>query len=89
MELNGIQKVMVTELKFVIERMMAEGADFQAIREECIKKGRKHWLVTDMKQQDDAIAAALYLYAMDEKGREAMNVFSELIGGDRGEVKRG
>ena len=81
MELTNTQAVMVTELKITIERMKAEGADFQAIREECIKEGRGHWLVTDTKQQDDAIGAALYLYAIDEKGREAMNMLSEFVEG--------
>lgn len=80
MELNNTQRIMVTELKIIIERMKAEGVDYQAIREKCIEEGRENWIVTDIKEQDDAIAAALYLYAMDEKGREALNELSKILG---------
>jgi len=81
MELTNLQMVMVTELRILIEGMKKEGAEYPAIREACIKKGRDHYLVTDKKQQDDAIGAALYAFAMDDKQREATDMLSELIGG--------
>ena len=79
MELTNTQMVMVTELEILIKRMKEEGAEFQAIKEACIEKGRGNWLVTDKKQQDDAIGAALYAFAMDDKQREATELLSKLI----------
>lgn len=80
MELNNSQMVMVTELKAtIIDKMKGYGAEYTAIRDKCIEAGRNHWLVTNKKEQDDAISAALYLHAMDDKQREAVNLLSDFM----------
>ena len=79
MEFSNCQLIMVQELKITIEKMKEEGAEFPTIREKCIEEGSHHWLVTNRKQQQDAIGAALYLYAMDEEQQGAMRLLSGII----------
>lgn len=82
-ELNYVQTFLVAELKDIIKSMRVEGADCQDIRDKCVEKGRGQCLVTDIEQQDYAIGAALYLYGLDEEGREAMDMLMTLFGGGK------
>lgn len=79
MELTNSQMVLVTELHMLIEKLKSEGRQFEEIRKACIEKGRDHWLVTERKEQDEAIKAAIYVYAMTDEQRNAVNKFMELL----------
>lgn len=78
---SNSQLVMITEVNLLIEQMKGEGKEYKEIRQACIDKyGRSHWLIIDQRQRDEAIAGALFAYAMDDEQREAVIELKKLTG---------
>lgn len=72
-EFSNSQLVMITEIKAVIEQMKGEGKEYGEIRQHCLSKFKEsHWLITDQRQRDEAIAGALFTYAMNNEQKEAV-----------------
>lgn len=78
---SNTQLIMITEIKVVIEQMKEEGKGYKEIRQACLNKFREsHWLITNQKQRDEAIAGALFAYGMDEEQRKAVLKLKEVAG---------
>lgn len=78
---SNTQLIMITEIKPIIEQMRGEGKEYKEIRQTCMDRYKEsHWLITDQRQRDEAIAGALFAHAMDDKQREATLELKKLTG---------
>lgn len=78
---SNSQLVMIAEIKPIIEQMKKEGKGYKEIRQACLNEYKEsHWLITDQRQRDEAIAGALFAYAMNDKQRKAALELREATG---------
>lgn len=78
---SNSQLVMITDVKILIDKMKEEGKDYAAIKKACLEKYKdSHWLITNQRQRDEAIAGALFAHAMDDEQRKAVVKLKELTG---------
>lgn len=70
---NNCQLIMITEIKPLITQLKEEGKEYKEIRQACLDKYKdSHWLVTEQRQRDEAIAGALFAHAMNDEQRESV-----------------
>lgn len=80
-DFNNCQLIMIAELQTVIEPLKVQGKEYAEIREVVQEKTKDgHWLITDQRQRDECIAAALIAYGMNEEQRQAALEMKKLTG---------
>jgi len=80
-DFRNCQLIMIAELRERIEYLQKQGKEYKEIRAFIVDNyGKEHWLVTDQRGRDEAIAAALMAYAMTKEQRKAVLELKELTG---------
>ena len=78
---NNCQLIMIAELREDIIRLKEQGKEYKDIRFAIVEKYKdSHWLVTNQREREESIGAALISYAMTEEQQEAVSELKKLTG---------
>lgn len=80
--LTNTQLVMITDIKHRIEALQKEGKDYPVLRQVILDEFLEpnYWCITNKREREMAVGAALLAYAMNDEQRDAVKNFKEETG---------